>query len=61
MNNSNAWHDILLEAEMSRIPPQQENIAAISCHCPYLQQKNNSKMELNQKNVQFMFQMLHAK
>ena len=25
---------------MSHIPPQQENIAAISCHCPYLQQKN---------------------
>ena len=39
MNNSNAWHDILFELEMSHIPPEQQNIAAISCHCPYLQQK----------------------
>ena len=61
MNNSNAWHDILFELENSHIPPQQENIAAILCHCPYLQQKKYSKMEWNQKNGQFMFQMLYVK
>ena len=48
--HSNAWHDILFELEMSRIPPQLENIEAILCRCLYLQQKY-SKMEWNQKNV----------
>ena len=51
MNNSNAWHDILFELEMSHIPPA---IALIY-------NQKYSKMEWNQKNVHFMFQMLYAK
>ena len=55
MNNSNACHDILLH--VSRIPPQQENIEAVSYHCPYLLQKYSEMVEMR-KNVQFRFQML---
>ena len=37
---------VFILLHMSRIPPQQENIEAISYHCPYLLQKYSEMDEM---------------